>query len=59
MRRVRPARLSMTLREATEVMEEQDVEKIPVTDGSGRFVGAVLSDDILKLDEILEETSGQ
>ncbi|MCP3938574.1 MAG: chloride channel protein [Actinomycetia bacterium] len=59
MRRVRPARLSMTLREATEVMEEQDVDKIPVTDGTGRFVGVVLSDDILKLDEILEETSSQ
>lgn len=57
MRSVRPARLSMTLREATEVMEEQGLDKIPVTDGNGNFVGVVTSDDIVRLDEILEETS--
>ena len=55
---INPARLSMTLREATLFMEEQDVEQIPVTDGTGRFVGVVTEDAILKLDEILEETSG-
>lgn len=58
MRPVNPARLSMTLREATQFMEDQDVEQIPVTDGTGRFVGVVTNDAILKLDEILEETSG-
>ena len=58
MLQINPARLSMTLREATLFMEEQDVEQIPVTDGTGRFVGVVTEDAILKLDEILEETSG-
>jgi CIC family chloride channel protein len=58
MMQVNPARLSMTLREATLFMEEQDVEQIPVTDGTGRFVGVVTADAIVKLDEILEETSG-
>ncbi len=57
MKPIRPARLSMTLREATEVMENQDLDQIPVTDGNGNFVGVVVSDDIVRLDEILEETS--
>lgn len=56
MKKVNPARLSMTLREATLFMEEQDVDQIPVTDGTGRFVGVVTADAIVKLDEILEET---
>ena len=58
MKQVNPARLSMTLREATLFMEEQEVDQIPVTDGTGRFVGVVTADAIVKLDEILEETSG-
>jgi len=55
---VEPARLSMTLREATLAMEDQGLEQIPVTDVSGKFVGVVTADAILKLDEILEETEG-
>jgi len=58
MMQVNPARLSMTLREASLFMEEQNVDQIPVTDGTGRFVGVVTADAIVKLDEILDETSG-
>jgi chloride channel protein, CIC family len=59
MQPIRPARLSMTLREATQFMEEQGIDKIPVTDGTGKFVGVVVSEDIVRLDEFLEETSQQ
>ena len=39
-------------------MEEADVELLPVVDDAQTFIGVVLADDILKLDEILDETGG-
>ena len=49
---------SWTLRDAVVAMEEADVELLPVVDGSQTFIGVVVADDILKLDEILDETGG-
>ena len=57
-RDVRPARLSWTLREATAAIEEHDLDQLPVVDAGGRLVGVVTQDDILRLDELLEETEG-
>ena len=53
-----PGRLSWTLREAIGAMEAYDLDVLPVVDVTGRFLGVVTTDDILKLDEILEETEG-
>lgn len=50
------ARMDWTMREATLVMEEHDLEVLPVVDSTGRFLGVVSADTILKLDEILDET---
>lgn len=47
-----------TLRDAVAAMEDADVDRLPVADGRGIFVGLVLSAEIVKLDEILEETGG-
>jgi CIC family chloride channel protein len=50
-----------TLREAVEAMQAADIDRLPVTDANGRFVGVVSTGEILKLDEILgeaEETRG-
>ena len=44
-----------TLREAVEAMQAADVDRLPVLDSSGRFVGVVSTSEILKLDEILGE----
>jgi CBS domain-containing protein len=44
-----------TLREAVEAMQAADVDRLPVVDASGRFVGVVSTSEILKLDEILGE----
>jgi CIC family chloride channel protein len=55
---VTPARISWTLRQATEAMEEHGIDQIPVTDADGHLIGAVTSDDVLRLDELLDETSG-
>ncbi|MEO1060875.1 MAG: chloride channel protein [Actinomycetota bacterium] len=52
------ARLSWTLRQATEIMEREGLEVLPVVDESGRFLGVVTADAILRLDEILDETEG-
>jgi CIC family chloride channel protein len=49
---------SWTLRDAVAAMEEADVELLPVVDDSQTFIGVVVADDILKLDEILDETGG-
>jgi chloride channel protein, CIC family len=49
---------SWTLRDAVAAMEEVDADRLPVTDGRGVFVGVVLSSEIVKLDEILDETGG-
>jgi len=44
-----------TLREAVEAMQAADVDRLPVVDAGGRFVGVVSTSEILKLDEILGE----
>ena len=50
---VRP---DMLVRDALTVMEVADVDLVPVVDG-GAFVGVVTTSEILKLDEILGQTS--
>ena len=52
------AQPSWTLRDAVAAMDKADVEMLAVVTVDGSFVGLVLEDDILKLDEILEETGG-
>jgi len=52
------AQPSWLLRDVIAAMEEADVDRLPVADASGSFIGVVLSSEILKLDEILEETGG-
>ena len=37
-------------------MGEAEIDILAVTDASGAFIGVVTEDDILKLDEILDET---
>ena len=49
---------SWTLRDAVVSMEEADLDLLPVTDADRIFVGVVRADDIVKLDEILDETGG-
>jgi len=48
-----------TLRDAVEAMQAADVDRLPVLDGSGRFVGVVSTSEILKLDEILGEADSR
>ena len=52
------ARPTWTLRDAVAAMEQSDVDVLAVTDAEGRFIGTLSADDILKLDEILDETGG-
>ncbi len=52
------ANTTWTLRDAVSAMEEAGVEVLAVVDGDGTFVGIVNEIDILKLDEILDETGG-
>ena len=47
---------SWTLRDAVAAMDAADSDVLAVTDGDGNFIGVVTADDILKLDEILDET---
>ena len=47
---------SWTLRDAVAAMGEAEIDILAVTDASGAFIGVVTEDDILKLDEILDET---
>ncbi|MEQ8841433.1 MAG: chloride channel protein [Acidimicrobiales bacterium] len=49
---------SWTLRDAVAAMEMSSTDVLAVTDGDGNFVGVVTADEILKLDEILDETGG-
>jgi len=49
---------SWTLRDAVMAMEETAVDVLAVTDAEQRFIGVLREEDILKLDEILEETGG-
>lgn len=48
--------LSSTLREVVLIMEDASVDVIPVKDSQGSFVGVIFNDDIIKLEEIMEET---
>ncbi len=52
------ARPSWTLRDAVAAMESADIDVLAVCDGDGTFIGVVTADEILKLDEILDETGG-
>ena len=47
---------SWTLRDAVAAMGEAEIDILAVTNASGAFIGIVTEDDILKLDEILDET---
>ena len=50
------ARPSWTLRDAVVAMETTGADILAVTDNDGTFIGIVAEDDIVKLDEILDET---
>lgn len=52
------ARPSWTLRDAVAAMDMAGMDVLAVTDGDGNFIGVVTEDEILKLDEILDETGG-
>ncbi|MDW3218366.1 MAG: chloride channel protein [Acidimicrobiales bacterium] len=49
---------SWTLRDAVAAMDSVQMDVLAVTDGDGNFIGVVTEDEILKLDEILDETGG-
>lgn len=51
-------RPSWTLRDAVAAMDASHTDVLAVTDGDGQFIGVVTEDEILKLDEILDETGG-
>ncbi|HSL58086.1 MAG TPA: chloride channel protein [Acidimicrobiales bacterium] len=51
-------RPSWTLRDAVAAMERSGIDVLPVTDSEGTFIGVVQSTEIVKLDEILDETGG-
>lgn len=51
-------RPSWTLRDAIVAMEEGDIDRLPVLDDAGRFVGVVTTSQILSLDEVLGEAEG-
>jgi CIC family chloride channel protein len=50
------ARITWTLRQALVAMEEADVDRMPVVQDDGAFVGMVSTADLLNLDEIIEQT---
>jgi predicted transcriptional regulator len=52
------ARPTWSLRDTVVAMEQADVDVLAVTDAEGAFIGMISADDILKLDEILDETGG-
>jgi CBS domain-containing protein len=41
-----------------QAMEGGDADVLAVVDGDDRFVGVVTTDEVLRLDEILERTNG-
>lgn len=47
------------LRQAVEAMDAAAVDRLPVTDGRGLFIGVVTMDEIIKLDDILEATGDE
>jgi len=52
------ARPSWSLRDAIVAMEGAHVDVLAVVDDEQGFIGVIYENDILKLDEILEETGG-
>lgn len=50
------ARTTWLVRDAVGAMERGDTDVLAVVDGEDRFVGVVTTDDVLRLDEILERT---
>ena len=51
-------RPSWTLRDAVAAMGDARVTVLPVCDADGTFIGVVPESEIVKLDEILDETGG-
>jgi CIC family chloride channel protein len=49
-------RTTWLVRDAVGAMERGDTDVLAVVDGEDRFVGVVTTDDVLRLDEILERT---
>jgi CIC family chloride channel protein len=49
---------SWTIRDAVKAMDSADIDQMAVIDNEGNFIGVVRADDILKLDEILDQTEG-
>lgn len=49
---------SWTLRDAVAAMDSSQADVLAVTDADAQFIGVVTEDEILKLDEILDETGG-
>jgi chloride channel protein, CIC family len=50
-------RTTWLVRDVVRAMEEADTDVLPVLDGDDRFVGVVTTEDVLRLDEILERTA--
>jgi CIC family chloride channel protein len=50
------ARTTWLVRDAVGAMERADTDVLAVVDGDDRFVGVVTTDEVLRLDEILERT---
>jgi Mg/Co/Ni transporter MgtE len=51
-------RTTWLVRDAVQAMESGDADVLAVVDGDDRFVGVVTTDEVLRLDEILERTNG-
>jgi chloride channel protein, CIC family len=51
-------RTTWLVRDAVQAMEGGDADVLAVVDGDDRFVGVVTTDEVLRLDEILERTNG-
>ena len=49
-------RITWLVRDAVTAMERGDTDVLAVVDGEDRFVGVVTTDEVLRLDEILERT---
>lgn len=52
-------RTTWLVRDAVGAMERGDTDVLAVVDGEDRFVGVVTTDDVLRLDEILERTGAR
>jgi chloride channel protein, CIC family len=52
------ATFDLSIRDALTLMQQADVDLLPVVDGNA-FVGVVTTTEILKLDEILDQTNSQ